>query len=415
MNRTTLWRGALALSLAATLPLSAQAERRSRNLRSFSLLHGDAEASEAAYPGEEYLDEGFLQETLSFLADDDKLGRKPGSPQLEQVIFDYMIERLGSWGLSPAGNGEGTAFKQPFRASSWWPIQGIMADSMQDGHEQPLFCASPNQFGFAMDPVGNPVTMDVGSFLSRLGQPRLTDSMRSANLAAAYDTNNIIAMIEGSDPQLKDEVVVLGAHIDHVGHRGNRIYNGADDNGSGSSILLNIARAFASLKQRGDGPKRTMVFMWFSAEEMGLLGSQYWVRNPTFPLSRIGAMLNMDMLGRTESNEISVYDGFSEDRDWVFHEWHDTADLGFEHVDHNLKNFLRRSDQYPFFRKGIPVMFFFEGFQGSGGQAMNPDYHRPGDVVEKIDFSKLRRAASFIYRHAYRASHEALPPRHAAE
>lgn len=409
MTLKTSWRALLAGGLAATLPTLALADDHA--VRSFSLLQDQAGIERAAYPGEESLDEQFMRQTLAFIANDDKKGRKPGSPELEEQVFDFMIEKLSSWGLEPAGvNG---SFKQPFQASSWWPIQGLAEPTIFEHDDEGIFCGEPNEHGFAISPDGDPVTIDQASVLNRVGRGVYDDQMRVDVLEAALSTNNIVAMVPGSDPALADEVVVLGAHIDHVGTRWNSVYNGADDNGSGSTILLNIAKAFADLRAAGQGPKRSVLFIWFSAEEMGLLGSQYWVKHPTIDLSRVKAMLNMDMLGRTESDEISVYDGHSEDRGWQFHDWHDMDSLGFGGVDHNLKSFLRRSDQYPFYAKGIPVMFFFEGFVGSSNRQMNADYHRPGDTPDKIDYSKLRRAASFIYRHALRASWDELPAAHA--
>lgn len=416
MPISTSLRATLASGLvAATLPLAASAGTHAQSLRSFSLLQQRAGIETALQPGEDVLDEQFLKDTLGFLAADDKLGRKPGSPQLEGAVFDFMIEKLTAWGLQPAGNPEGTSFKQAFKASSWWPLQGLAAPAILEHSDEGLFCGEPNQHGFAISPSGDPITVEPLQVLHRAGRAVFDDQLRRETLAASYDTHNICAMVPGSDPALADEVVVLGAHIDHVGHRGATIYNGADDNGSGSSILLNIAKAFATLRANGQGPKRSVLFLWFSAEEMGLLGSQYWVKQPTIEVTRIKAMLNMDMLGRTESDEISVYDGFSEDRGWEFHDWHDLDSLGFAGVDHNLKGFLRRSDQYPFYRKGIPVMFFFEGFVGSSNSQMNPDYHQPGDTPDKIDYSKLRRSAGFIYRHALRASWDTLPATHSGQ
>jgi hypothetical protein len=393
---------ALGLSLLATLPLFAQ---NTGSLEKFPLLQERAGLESAAYPGEELLTEQFLRDTLGYLAADDKMGRKPGSEELEDTIFTSLSETLSKWGLQPVGNTQGTSFRQPFRASSWWPILGLDEPDFFAGPQEQLFCAEPDQYGFLIDKHGNPLTMDESQFLGHLGRQTMTPELRQTVLMAAYNTHNLVAMLPGSDPELKDEVLVLGAHIDHLGSRRGQIYNGADDNGSGSAILLNIAKAFSTLKKEGKGPARSILFIWFSAEEMGLLGSQYWVKNPTIDLSRVKAMLNMDMLGRADSDEISLYDGAGSKQTVPFHQWHDTDSLVFEHVEHDLQEFVRRSDQYPFFAKGIPVMFFFEGFVGSGGHTMMPDYHRPGDTVDKIDFTKLLSAARFVFRHAHKAAH----------
>lgn len=400
---------ALALAFGAFHPSFAAGRSHEGSLRRFDLVRRQAGIEAASYPGEEGISETFLRKTLSFLAADDKKGRKPGSTELEVTIFDYMIQRFQEFGLTPAGNSEGTSYKQPFKASSWWPIDGRDPNGFMEAHDDhtELFCSTENEHGFAMDPQGNPVTVDKEELGFMMGRGFTSDDQVTV-VAGSYDTHNLAAMLEGSDPVLKNEVIVLGAHIDHVGTRGSSIYNGADDNGSGSSILLNLAKAFSELKAKGQGPKRSILFLWFSAEEMGLLGSQYWAKMPTIDFSRIKAMLNMDMLGRTEVNEISVFCGHSIQKGETFHGWHDTDDLGFTDVQHNLQNFLRRSDQYPFYRKGVPVMFFFEGFRGQQGQAMNVDYHRPGDVVEKINFTKLSNSARFIYRHAFKSANEGV-------
>lgn len=399
-----------ALGLAAALLPSTLAAGPDATLGRFEALHARQGLESGSVPGEDLLDAAFLKETLFFLADDARKGRKPGSPQLEVEVFGYLTERLAAWGLEPAGNAAKTSYLQPFKASSWWPFLGETEPEVLPVHDDELYCGEPNRFGVALDPAGRPVTLDEAEFLARIGRDSLDDEVRELGLRASYDTHNVAAMLPGSDPALADEVIVLGAHIDHLGASGANIYNGADDNASGSTILLGLARAFAQLKKDGQGPKRSILFLWFSAEEMGLLGSLYWVKTPTIPLARVKAMLNMDMLGRTETDEVSVYCGTEAAREASFHAWHDADGLGFARVPHDIESYLRRSDQYSFYKKGIPVMFFFEGFQGSAGQAMNPDYHRASDDPPKIDLSKLGRSARFIYRHAWRASFEALPP-----
>ncbi len=393
---------ALTLAGATAAPLD-------RGLARFQSLHAAVDPAATRAPGEDLLDEGFLRESLMFLADDASAGRKPGSPELEVRVQDWLIAQLSSWGLSPAGNAEGTNFRQPFKASSWWPFAGEIEPEVLPVHEDELYCGEPNRFGVALDPEGNPVTLDEPDFLAKVGRDTMDDELRAIGLEAAYDTHNIAAMLPGSDPTLAQEVVVLGAHMDHLGKSGSAIYNGADDNASGSTALLGLARAFAAAARRGQGPARSLLFLWFSAEEMGLLGSLYWVKTPTVPLTRVKAMLNMDMLGRTETDEVSVWCGTDRGREAGFHPWHDADGLGFSSVNHDIASYLRRSDQYAFYKKGIPVLFFFEGFQGSSQGAMNPDYHRAGDDPGKIDISKLTRATRFIYRHAWRAGFEPLP------
>jgi len=193
----------------------------------------------------------------------------------------------------------------------------------------------------------------------------------------------------------------MGAHMDHIGQRGggggDRIFNGADDNGSGSTGLLSICRALARDRDLGNGPARSVLIMFFSGEEMGLLGSQFFASNPTVDFSRIKSMLNIDMIGRAQSGFVSVCDDTGKGSPNQFHKLHDVAGTGLTSVKHDINAYLRRSDQYPFFKRGVPVIFFFEGFEANG--QMNSDYHGLGDHSDKLDFTKMQDITRFAYRH----------------
>jgi hypothetical protein len=229
-------------------------------------------------------------------------------------------------------------------------------------------------------------------------------------------TSNVVAMVEGSDPQLRDTYVFIGAHLDHVGYangpspRGrvnvpvdrDRIWNGADDDGSGSAGLLAIAKAFAE----GPKPRRSVVFVWHAGEESGLLGSTYMADNPVVPLDRIQAQLNVDMIGRNRDDKPEQADTlYLIGADRISTDLHNllvdvnarasrplTLDYEFnDPADPN--SFYTRSDHYSYAAKGIPVAFFFTG--------EHPDYHANTDTVDKIIFPKLTRIAQFIYESAF--------------
>jgi Zn-dependent M28 family amino/carboxypeptidase len=206
---------------------------------------------------------------------------------------------------------------------------------------------------------------------------------------------NVLAWQEGSDPQLRDEYVVIGAHLDHLGIQGDQVFPGADDNGSGSTALLNIAKAISTNPIK---PKRSVLFMWFAAEEIGLVGSAHYVNSPILPLEKMICMLNIDMVGRNEEkgdepasqNENTLHLIGSQKGDKSLHELILEAN---KHINFTFEfdeeNVFGRSDQINFFKKGTSVAFLFGGF--------HPDYHRPSDGPSKINYKKIASAAKLFY------------------
>jgi hypothetical protein len=215
--------------------------------------------------------------------------------------------------------------------------------------------------------------------------------------------NNVAAYIEGSDPVLKNEVVVFSAHYDHVGATGNKVNTGADDNASGCSALLSMAKAFQSLDKK---PLRSILFLWVSGEEIGLYGSQSYIDHPLFPLDKTVVDLNMDMIGRvkqpadstsetpmTGPNSVFVIsDSQSSELKQIADAIDKKSPLDFDYSlsgrNHPLQLFAR-SDHYNFVKKDIPVLFFSTG--------IHTDYHTPGDVVEKLDFDKMQLITKTMY------------------
>jgi hypothetical protein len=226
----------------------------------------------------------------------------------------------------------------------------------------------------------------------------IPDLKAEVTINVAKDTvssSNVIGYIEGSDPVLKKECVIYTAHYDHVGKNSSgKIFNGANDNASGSVGLLNVARAFTSLNRK---PPRSIVFLWTTGEEEGLHGSTYYIDNPLFPLDKTVADINFDMIGRSRletdtgsslSGEIDITG-----RDTIkIISGGDTpgfldlakeacAQAGITVIDEGKGEHFSGSDHFPFYRKGIPALFFFTG--------LHKDYHRETDDFEFIDFDKL--------------------------
>ncbi len=212
---------------------------------------------------------------------------------------------------------------------------------------------------------------------------------------------NVVAILEGSDPTLKREYVAFSAHMDHVGVAGPRgsggcraqgadsICNGADDDGSGTVAVVEIAEAFARLNPR---PKRSILFLNVSGEEKGLWGSEFFADHPTVPMTNVVANLNIDMIGRNWRDTIVAIGKEHSDLGVTLNHVAAThPELNVQPIDDiwPQENFYFRSDHYNFARKGVPVLFFFSG--------THEDYHRPGDSPDKIDAEKESRVAQLIF------------------
>lgn len=214
---------------------------------------------------------------------------------------------------------------------------------------------------------------------------------------------NVLAFIEGSEKQ--DEVVVITAHYDHLGIEDSVVFNGADDDGSGTVSLLEIAQSFKMAEKDGFKPKRSILIMPVSGEEKGLLGSKYYTNHPIFPLSNTVANLNIDMIGRYDENHIEdsnyVYLIGSDKLSAQLHEVSEKINSAYSNFnldyryndDADPNRFYYRSDHYNFAKNGIPVIFYFSG--------VHEDYHKSTDTVEKIDFDKTARIARLVFYTAW--------------
>jgi hypothetical protein len=216
------------------------------------------------------------------------------------------------------------------------------------------------------------------------------------------NSENILGFIEGTD--LKDEIVVITAHYDHIGYDNGEVCNGADDDGSGTVAVIELSQAFAVAKREGNGPRRSMLFMTVSGEEKGLFGSAYYSENPVYPLNNTVVDLNIDMIGRQDSlhtNDNYVYligaNRLSMDLHNISKKVNiDKINMELDYTYNDPKDpnfFYYRSDHYNFAKNDIPVIFYFSG--------IHADYHKPTDDVEKINFPKLEKTARLVFYTAW--------------
>jgi len=230
-------------------------------------------------------------------------------------------------------------------------------------------------------------------------------TLRSAIGEKPLPIDNIVGVVRGSDPALAEEYVVLGAHYDHVGvDAWGRIGPGADDNGSGSAGLMEIAEAMALAK-----PKRSVLFAWFSAEEDGLFGSEEFCERPPVPMASVVAMLNVDMIGRCAEDEVYVVGtNVNPALEDVLKEAKKLKPVQLKKIfTDKAQDLWERSDQYNFHKKGVPALFFTEG----AIDAENPDYHNYGDTVDKLSLTKMAKITRFLFNTAWLiADAEKRPP-----
>lgn len=282
------------------------------------------------------IDEEALRPHVKYLADDELEGRAAGFPGNEKAV-EYLVKELKTYGLKPAGEGEGFTQEFTFRSS---------------------------------------------------------EGPRKAK--------NVIALWEGSDDKLKSEYVTIGAHLDHVGRvgqkvggqsggprAGDEIWNGADDNASGTSALLAVARAFS---KSGVRPRRSVLFFWWNAEEAGLIGSRHWTNSPTRPIEGVVFNLNLDMVGRNPDRPMDFEGVKNADGDTL--EKMITAACEAEGLKITKHDFhheaMFRSDGASFLRKGIPASMMFTSW--------HDDYHKVGDHADKIAYGNLTKISRSAFR-----------------
>jgi Zn-dependent M28 family amino/carboxypeptidase len=222
-------------------------------------------------------------------------------------------------------------------------------------------------------------------------------------------SENVVAFIEGSEKP--EEIIVISAHYDHLGMTDEDIYNGADDDGSGTVAIMKIAEAFQKAVEKGNGPKRSILFLHVTGEEKGLLGSKYYVNYPIFALANTVANLNIDMIGRVDEAHTDTPDFvYLIGSDKLSTELHTISEeinskftnlfLDYTYNDENDPNrFYYRSDHYNFAKNNIPIIFYFNG--------THEDYHRPSDTPDKINYEVLAKRTQLVFFTAWELANRA--------
>ncbi len=218
-------------------------------------------------------------------------------------------------------------------------------------------------------------------------------------LSEQFETENVLGYIKGTDK--KEELVVITAHYDHIGKRGDLIFNGADDDGSGTAALMEMAQAFSIANTNGHGPRRSILFMTVTGEEIGLFGSEFYTNNPAWPLAKTVANLNIDMIGRVdpahEDQDPYVYIIGSDRLSMDLHTINEQMNKMYTHMELDYKynapddpqRFYYRSDHYNFAKHNIPIIFYFNG--------THADYHQSTDTIEKIRFDLLKKRTDLVF------------------
>ena len=321
----------------------------------------------------------------------------PDTPSVRQMRFDLAHDQTPI----PVGRISGTVAEALLRRGD---SKSPSLDELRRAQGEPAKAGEPARFAL---PDRTRVTLRV--------------DVRRTNVRGY----NVVGWIEGGDPKLKQEVVVIGAHLDHDGiDADGRIYNGADDNASGSAGVLEVAEAFARAAAAGATPKRSVVFALWNGEERGELGARAFAERPARDGWRYVTNLNMDMIGRDEEipegdrrfsglrptrpgeNTTSVHVlGYSRSPELAAIAREQNAGTGLAllaDLDDNQQNLIRRSDQWPFLQRRVPALFFFTG--------LHPDYHTPQDDADKLNYGKMEKIVRLTYRVAWHVANMPAPP-----
>ncbi len=293
-----------------------------------------------------------------------------------------------------------------------YPRKGAVMDGRWSTNSYRAF-VSPFSFTVSLAVAEKIMGEDGKNILEKLKAGSLAPKVYPAEIDLAYSKTvktssapNVIAVLEGTD--LKDQYVFITGHMDHLGKRDTVIYYGADDDGSGTTGVLEIAEAFAKAKAAGKGPRRTMVFMTVSGEEKGLWGSAYYGNHPIFPLEKTTVDLNIDMIGRSDAsrkvgdstNYVYVVgdDKISSDLKVISEAANKTygkMELDYKYNDPKDPNRIYfRSDHYNFAQKGVPIIFYYDGMLGA-------DYHKPTDTPDKINYPLMVKRAQLVFYTAW--------------
>ena len=321
------------------------------------------------------------------------------------------------------------------QAANYWPetaprVERYTLRSWSDRVRIPVVQVAP-AIADRLVAGGNRSLLDLAKTAEARGGVTPVPLQTSVAIKASVDQQtvpdrSVVAVLEGSDASVKDEYVLVSAHFDHDGADGPRILNGADDDGSGTVGLVEIADAFALAAQSGQRPRRSVIFAAWNSEERGLLGAWAYTEDPVVPLDRIVAVLNMDMIGRDEEVQVGGGGRFrgleiqtaqsnnnatniigtlrSPDLKTVIERANQAIglDLRFRY-DNNVSNLMRRSDHWPFIQRGVPGVWIHTG--------LHPDYHTVYDRPEKINYPKMEKIARMVYQAAWDLANAAGRPR----
>ena len=307
------------------------------------------------------------------------------------IVADPQIQ--GFWPQLANFLGRGTSYVEGLR-------EGGSSDS-----DLPIFLVSQDAGSSIFE--GSPGNQDSDSAFDIEKSATVSGESKTERIP----TQNVVAIWEGGDPKLKSEMVAIGAHYDHVGTNPNargddKIWNGADDDGSGTVAVLSIAEALAKAPKR---PRRSVLFVWHAGEEKGLWGSQYFNKYPTVDITKVVAQLNIDMIGRSKkpddtnpknkelSGENEIYVIGSEMMSSTLGAVTKETNGGYLDLSYNYKyddpkdpnRFFFRSDHFNYAVNGIPIVFWFDG--------VHEDYHQPGDSPDKIDYVKMEKVVRTIF------------------
>lgn len=332
-----------------------------------------------------------LRGHLSFIASDLLEGRDTPSRGLE-IAAEYIAAQFRRAGLEPAGDAGSESYFQ----TSEWRVGPVINDfvelTIDDGKQK---------MGARRDQLA---AMGVNI-------EQQSDGANGGSEKPVVNLRNVVGLLRGSDPTLKDSYVIVSAHYDHIGMRptgeGDRINNGANDDGSGTVSVIELASALASLKQR---PKRSVVFIAWFGEEKGLQGSRYYARHPVFPLEKTVAMINLEHLGRTDDNEgpkpdSATLTGFDyTEVAAIFKSAGEKTGVDVYKHEKNSDTFFSRSDNQALADAGIPAHTLCVAF-------IFPDYHRTGDHWEKIDYANLANVNRTIALALLTIADNAEPPK----
>ncbi len=345
---------------------------------SFTLAQASTKTNSPARKAAESITAAQMRAYLSFIASDEMEGRDTPSRGLD-ITAKFIAMQLSRWGFKPAGD-NGT-FLQKI---------GVKRKQVPTSQTQSQQTRPSHPFSFNSNEKYDPTKM--------VGDEYVT-------------TQNVVAIWEGSDPVLRNEYVAIGAHYDHEGINPNalgpdKILNGADDDGSGTTGVLAIAEALAKSSKR---PKRSILFVWHCGEERGLWGSEYFTKYPTVPLERVITQLNVDMIGRSKkagdtnpknkdlSGENEIYVIGLKMMSTQLGNVTESVNKSFLNLNYNFKyddpkdpnRFFFRSDHFHYAVKGVPIIFWFNG--------KHEDYHGVDDEPEKIDYQKMEKIARTIF------------------